>query len=118
MPMGGRTRRLRLGRQQRARRGEEDQGAGADGTRRAAAQRHRAELLPLLCPVPVAGSPTAVSRGARDVVQRAATRDRTGWCTSSLRLIPFPRKPGTMPVVRKIIAAFSYGQKTHAASHV
>src|SRR5215470_18036218 len=76
--MGGRARRLRLGRRQRERRGEEEQGAGADGTRRAADQRHRTELLPLLCPVFVAGSATAVSRGARDAVQQAATRDGTG----------------------------------------
>src|SRR5215475_10024488 len=69
--MGGRARRLRLGRRQRERRGEEEQGAGADGTRRAADQRHRAELLPLLCPVLVAGFATAVSRGARDAVQQA-----------------------------------------------
>src|SRR5882724_9682770 len=76
--MGGRARRLRLGRKPRERRREEDQGSGAYGTRRAAEQRHRAELLPLLCPVLVAGSSTAVSRGARDAVQQAATRDGTG----------------------------------------
>src|SRR5262249_60956524 len=86
MPMGGRARRLCLGRQQRARRREEDQGAGADGTRRAAAQRHRVELLPLLCPVPVAGSPTVVSRSARDAVQQAATRDDTGLEETGVRL--------------------------------
>jgi hypothetical protein len=58
---GTRPRIAAMGLTDRCRTEAGDQGSGAHGAGRAADQRHRQELLPLLGHVPVAGSPTTVS---------------------------------------------------------
>src|SRR5262249_36755012 len=69
--VGGRARRLCPGERQRERRGEEDQGAGAHRARRAADERHRPELLPVVGHVPVARPSAAVKLSRAPMLKRA-----------------------------------------------